>query len=268
MVGSKDDKKPRGGSGLVSKFITNKLHFRSSSKATTTKKDGNRSTNEGKSLKSTAAQARICVADNGEPDASVKSQAGKEPPVIKSSAVSTSPLPVTNHEESSEKRASNEETESTQEVSSQATSVISPIRELWNQAYDDLRAKEANLIKDYEATLYRSLTIMEISDSILEGEDQMKIVLEKKVEEVKKNMWKLQFGASEVPVKDLVQPVIGIIDWANQYINAAVGSNPYVSLAWAGVGLLLPVSNYSLNHFTCRKSRVSIFQYLLSSSLM
>jgi hypothetical protein len=268
MVGSKDNKKPLGGSGLVSKF-TNKLRFRPSSKATTTKTDGNRSTDEGQPLKSTVAQAGIDVTDNGEPEAGGKSQAGKEPlVVIKSTTVSTSPLPDTNHEESSKTRASNKETESSQEVSSQATSVISPIRELWNQAYDDLRGKEANLVKDYETTLYENLTAMIISDSILGREDQMKIILEEKVEEVKKNMWKLQFGASEVPVKDLVQPVVGIIDWANQYINAAVSSNPYASLAWAGVGLLLPVSNSSLNHFTCRESRLSIFQYLLSSILM
>jgi hypothetical protein len=258
MVGSKDDRKPPGGSGRVSKFITSKLHIRSSSKATT-REDGNRSTEEVETLKSSTAQARIGVTDKDEPEAGGKSQAGKEPPVIKSTAISTSPLPVTNHEESSKTQASNEEAESSQEDSSQATSAIKPIRELWNQAYDDLRAKEANLVKDYEATLYENLATMVISDSIPGREGQMKIILEKKVEEVKKNMWKLQFGTSEVPVKDLVQPVIGIIDWANQYINAAVSLNPYASLAWAGVGLLLPVSNSSPNHSQAAKVQSQYF---------
>lgn len=252
MVRSKDDgnaRKPSGGSGLVSKF-TNKLHFRSSSKAPTTKKDGNRSTSEDEPIISTAAQARNSVTDNGEPQAGGKSQADKEPLVIKLTALSTSPLPITNYGASSKTRTSNEKPRSSPDVSSQATSAMSPIRELWNQAYDDLRAKETNLMKDYEATLYGNLTAVVLSDSNIGREDQMKIILEKKVEEVKQSMWKLRFGASEVPVKDLVQPVVGIIDWANQYINAAVSSNPYASLAWAGVGLLLPVSNFSQTDFS------------------
>jgi N-terminal domain of NWD NACHT-NTPase len=271
MAGSKDEggaRKPPGGSGLVSK-ITNKLRIRSSSKAPTDKKDGNNSTGEGEPLISTGSQASIRVSDNSEPQAGRKSQAGNEPPVTKLlTAVSTSPLPATNVGASSKTRTSNEEAESSREDSSQANSVLGPIRELWNQAYDDLRAKEENLVKDYEAALNGNLTNVVPSESNIGKEDQMKVILETKLEEVKQNMWKLQFGASDVPVKDLVQPVVGIIDWANQYINAAVSANPYASLAWAGVGLLLPVSNSSSNDFSCLESRVSVCPCLLLSSLM
>jgi hypothetical protein len=270
MAGSKDEglaRKPPGGSGLVSK-ITNKFRIRSSSKAPTAKKDGNSSTGEGELLMSTVAQASIRVSDNGKPQAGGKSQAGNEPPVTKLTAVSTSPLPVTNVGVSSKTRTSNEETGSSREDSSQANSVLGPIRELWNQAYDDLRAKEENLVKDYETALYGNLTNVVPSESNIGREDQMKTILETKLEEVQQNMWKLQFGASEVPIKDLVQPVVGIIDWANQYINAALNTNPYASLAWAGVGLLLPVSNSSSNDFSRSESRVSMCPCLLLSSLM
>lgn len=199
---------------------------------------------------------------NGEPQAGGKSQAGNEPPVTKLTAVSPSPLPATNVGVSS-KTQGNEETESSREDSSQANSVLGPIRELWNQAYNDLRAKEENLVKDYEAALSGNLTNVVPSESNIGREVQMKMILETKLEEVKENMWKLHFGASEVPVKDLVlQPVVGIIEWANQYINAAVSANPYASLAWAGVGLLLQVSNSS-NDFSCPESRVSVCPCLL-----
>jgi hypothetical protein len=66
--------------------------------------------------------------------------------------------------------------------------------------------------------------------------------LRERVKEAEKNTWKLKFGGKEVPVKDLIQKVARILDWANQYINGAVSANPFASIAWAGVGLLLPVS--------------------------
>lgn len=254
MAGSKDEgvsKKPPG-SGLASK-LTSKLHFRSRSKTPTAKKDGNKSTGEGEQQISTVAQTSVGVTDNGESNAGGTPQASKKPPVTKLTAVSIPALPAKNHGVSSEARTSHEEIESSREVSSQSLSVLSPIRKLWNEAYDDLRAKEENLVKDYEATLCGNLRTVVLSASNIGREDQMKIILKTKVEEVKQNMWKLQFGASEVPVKDLVQPVVGIIEWANQYINAAVSSNPYASLAWAGVGLLLPVSNSSPNDFNTAK---------------
>jgi hypothetical protein len=190
---------------------------------------------------STVAKGTISIADSGQP------QAGNEPPGIIVAAVSTLPLPVTSPGPLSETRPINT-TESSLEVSSQATPEMSPIRELWNQAYDDLRAKEENLVKDYEAVLSGNLIISESNSGRAE---QMKIILKGKVAEVNQNMWKLKFGANEIPVKDLMGPVVGIIGWANEYINAAVSANPYASLAWAGVGLLLPVSNTFQSPFTC-----------------
>jgi hypothetical protein len=77
----------------------------------------------------------------------------------------------------------------------------------------------------------------------------MNIILKAKVDEVNKNVWKLKFGGKDVPVKDLMQPVAGTIDWANDYTSDALSANPYESLAWAGVSLLLPVSSFDLEVF-------------------
>lgn len=152
--------------------------------------------------------------------------------------------------------------EPSHKVSSQATPLI--ISELWNQAYDDLKAKEENLARDYEATLSTNLVTVGSSEVLsglkMERKKQMETLLKRKIEEVNQDSWKLRFGGEEIPVKDLVEPVVGVIDWANEYISDAVSVNPYASIAWAGVGLLLPVSNTVPNPCTC--------QYILLSSLM
>ena len=46
-----------------------------------------------------------------------------------------------------------------------------------------------------------------------------------------------------------MHPVVGTIRWANDYISNALSANPYASLAWAGVSLLLPVSSFDLEVF-------------------
>jgi hypothetical protein len=76
----------------------------------------------------------------------------------------------------------------------------------------------------------------------MERKDQMAVFLNKKVEEVKNNTWKLKFGGQDIPLKDLARPVVGIIEWADDYISGALSTNPYSSIAWSGISLLLPVS--------------------------
>ncbi|KAE9376195.1 hypothetical protein N431DRAFT_404374 [Stipitochalara longipes BDJ] len=121
------------------------------------------------------------------------------------------------------------------------------MNELWNVAYDELKSKEEKLIEDYEEKLHGDLTTMlgasaVFSGSKIERKDLMRVLLTRKIEEVKENTWKLKFGGHEIPVKDLAEPVAGIIEWADDYISGALSANPYASIAWAGVSLLLPLT--------------------------
>jgi len=255
MSGPEDNgnaKSPRTGSRFLSR-LKNNLHLGSkddrispsttqipSKPLTTTRTDKNEAPIHGESLNSTIAQGAIGITDSGQP------QAGSESQGVNSAVVSRSPLPNTSLGRLSGTGPINETIEPSSKLPSQVAPVR-PIHELWDQAYDDLRAKEENLVKDYEATLSGNLKTIVGSTTALSGfrirrEDQMKMVLKEKIEEVKKNTWKLKFSGKEVPVKDLIEPVFGIIDWANNYIGNAVSANPYASIAWAGVSLLLPVS--------------------------
>ncbi|KAF4630221.1 hypothetical protein G7Y89_g7914 [Cudoniella acicularis] len=119
--------------------------------------------------------------------------------------------------------------------------------ELWNVAYDELKLKEEKLIQEYEERLRGDLTTMlgatiAFSGSKVERKDLMRRLLIRKIDDIKENTWKLKFGGQEIPVKDLAQPVVGIIQWADDYISGALNANPYASVAWAGVSLLLPLT--------------------------
>ncbi|KAI0451705.1 ankyrin repeat-containing domain protein [Xylaria acuta] len=117
------------------------------------------------------------------------------------------------------------------------------IRELWNLAYEKLREEDEVLIKDYEARLYGDLSVGLSSPlgSKVGMRDRAQAILQRKMDEVNRDVWKLKFGSSEAQVRDLVQPVLGVVNWVNDYIKVAVSASPHASMAWVGVSLLLPL---------------------------
>lgn len=127
-----------------------------------------------------------------------------------------------------------------------------PIDELWSLAYEHLRESDRDLIVNYEDKLCFNLavaigsthgsTLRSTLRSRAELRYMMKTILQRKMDEVNRDTWKVKFRSSEVQVKDLVQPVLGVINWANEYVSAAVKASPSASIAWAGISLLLPVS--------------------------
>lgn len=131
-----------------------------------------------------------------------------------------------------------------------------PIKELWNIAYEKLRAEDGELIKEYERKLEGNMvaSLGSMLESNTSMRDRMQTILEYKMDEVNADTWKLKFRSSEVEVKDVVQPILGIVSLVNDYITGAVSANPYASLAWAGISLLLPVSRTSkwLTLTTCK----------------
>lgn len=136
-------------------------------------------------------------------------------------------------------------------ISDQPSQAPKPIYELWNEAYEELKDKEQHLVNDYEAAMSKDMTTILGGTSLallapqisVRRKEQMVALLEKKIAEAKKNAWKLKYGTdNEVLLRDLANPVINIIKEAETFVNGAVSANPYASIAWAGVSLLLPVS--------------------------
>ncbi|KAI0903459.1 ankyrin repeat-containing domain protein [Ustulina deusta] len=118
-----------------------------------------------------------------------------------------------------------------------------PIQDLWNLAYTNLRIEDEELIAKYEAQLSGNLSaglVLTLGSKFC-VKDHMHAILQRKMDEVNRDAWKLKFGSSDVQVREVVQPVLGVVNRANNFITAAVSANPHASLAWVGVSVLLPL---------------------------
>jgi hypothetical protein len=84
---------------------------------------------------------------------------------------------------------------------------LCPIQELWNQAYAELAVQEDELIREYESYLIGDVSVaagLKLSLSSLdkqERQEQMENLLRRKLEEVKRNAWKLTFGGRILRLK-------------------------------------------------------------------
>ncbi|KAM0460131.1 hypothetical protein ACHAO4_002262 [Trichoderma viride] len=105
-----------------------------------------------------------------------------------------------------------------------------PISELWNVAYEKLREEDGALIAEYE----RILQCSPAAGSNMK--DQLRTMLEKKMNEVNERASK--FGKNEAPATETVSKIMGL---ANDYVHAAARTNSYTSIAWAGIGFILPL---------------------------
>lgn len=119
-----------------------------------------------------------------------------------------------------------------------------PIQDLWNIAYERLRVDESELIKKYETKLRGNMIagLASTLGSKASMRDRMQMILEYNMKEVTSNVWKLKFRSSDVDIRDIVQPILGVVGLVNEYITDAVSVSSYASFAWVGISLLLPVS--------------------------
>lgn len=134
-------------------------------------------------------------------------------------------------------------------ASKASTLSLKPIKELWNEAYEELKEKEKSIIKDYEDAMsedIRQSWVAYLSHSellkYLSGRRSRWQPWLRRWQKQKKNAWKLRYGEHEVVLKDLAEPAVKLINDAEKFVHRVVSTNPYASIAWAGISLLLPVS--------------------------
>ena len=135
--------------------------------------------------------------------------------------------------------------------------VLKPIREVWNEAYEDLRVEDEDLITKYEAKLrevtYGALAIATVGRP--QKQVLMDAVVNKRLEEYKEGNWKVKALGEEFLIKDMAKPLVSIIKWADKYVGDALKSNPMASIGWAGVMVFIPVrlpSELRPTHGSCQ----------------
>jgi hypothetical protein len=128
-----------------------------------------------------------------------------------------------------------------------------PISGLWDEAYTDLTSKDASLMQGYLKCLLAQSSgsaLMFTANASATGlfgmskaelHKQMLQIIKLKTEGNEAKQWKLNFLGHELAVKNLVSGVVGIIEWAKEYVASALKPSAVGSAAWAGVCLLLPV---------------------------
>ena len=111
---------------------------------------------------------------------------------------------------------------------------------LWEQAYEIVKSRNKALIEDYG----RQLELDGGSHGEF-GPGQLQAVLKSRIEKREAKRWMLQLGSHSLKVKEQYENVIRFVLWSDNIISGAVGSQPYLALAWSGVSMILPVSCYS-----------------------
>ncbi|KAK1464253.1 hypothetical protein CMEL01_13014 [Colletotrichum melonis] len=117
------------------------------------------------------------------------------------------------------------------------------IRQLWDVAYQNLRSQEESLVQEFEDQICGNLSagLGAGLRSRAGTKDWLATILKHKMDQVNRESWKLKFGSSEVEVQNVVKPALAVVDWANDFVAKALVTNPYASIAWSGVSLLLPL---------------------------
>lgn len=140
------------------------------------------------------------------------------------------------------------------------------ISELWDEAYEELRKKDRSLIESYEKELFKGISgVAMLAGQVsagfsgigtIERRQQIKLIIDRKIKEAEDGTWKLKFKDHELVVKDLIEPVVGVVDWAKNYVGTALEASPAGSIAWTGVCLLLPVSMAEVIRSSLRRALI------------
>jgi len=85
-----------------------------------------------------------------------------------------------------------------------------PIGKLWNIAYEKLREEDGHLVAGYQDKL-PSAGFGVTFGSETSIQNDMELILRQRMDQVNQDAWKLRFASSEVQVKDLVEPIIGVV---------------------------------------------------------
>ncbi|OCK75173.1 hypothetical protein K432DRAFT_274329, partial [Lepidopterella palustris CBS 459.81] len=116
-------------------------------------------------------------------------------------------------------------------------------KNLWDEAYNVLREKDAKLIDAYEKDLLTSQNPHQQADGVGGADRQVQLqeLVNHKLQGMQNAQLKIVVSGKEVVVKEQVRKVVHAILSAKDFIGSAVSAEPHAALAWAGVLVVLPI---------------------------
>lgn len=123
---------------------------------------------------------------------------------------------------------------------------LASCKSLWDLAFEDLRKREKNLVDAFEKIL---MAESEVETNLHNGdaskrEKQMSAFVAKKLDAMNKEQWRFTIGDMSVDVREQVDRIVKIVLVAKEFISPVASVDPiHAGLPWAGVCILLPVSD-------------------------
>ena len=78
-------------------------------------------------------------------------------------------------------------------------------------------------------------------------EKQMSALVDKKLEAMNKKQWRVRMCSRSVQIREQVDRIVKVVLVAKDFISSAASMDPlHAGLPWAGVCMLLPVSDLEL----------------------
>ena len=118
--------------------------------------------------------------------------------------------------------------------------------DLWGRAYNELRERNADLVKALEGLMdlssHDTAGASAGSADVIPRPERMAEIVETQLTATKQKQWRVQIGKKPIEVREQVDRIIKIILVAKDFLSAAASMDPlHAGLPWAGVCMLLPL---------------------------
>ena len=129
-------------------------------------------------------------------------------------------------------------------LSAASTELGKPI-DLWDEAYEVLRGTNSKLLEQYEETIMRETQgnahLAPVGS--LARQEQLSAVVTRRLDSIEKDQKSFIVAGKRVVLQEQFNKFVRIVMFARNSVSQAVSAEPHAALAWAGVCVLLPVSN-------------------------
>ena len=115
--------------------------------------------------------------------------------------------------------------------------------DLWAEAYERCKLREKALVDDYEKHMkaYTASAGAAHEDRFSPGKIADLIKAQRGDLDAQRLTLRLRGGS--IAIREQGEKIIRFVLWFNSTISSALASQPYASLAWSGVSIILPVSD-------------------------
>lgn len=121
---------------------------------------------------------------------------------------------------------------------------LSDSNDLWAFAYVILQKRDPELVEGYQThlSLAQRNSSVDAVDTDLSNPRSVESLMTRLLEDREQKQWKVSLLGKDVKIREQTEKLVKFLLWADPVVKNAVSTQPYAALAWAGVSLLLPVS--------------------------